>query len=192
MRRLSTEMLIYIHCEDHGLATVTQPGHKLLRFPSEKRALFRNILLEFSLAGCQSGPACVTQQWNKPCHSVWCLSTDWNNVWMTRIWSDSSPSSMNANQDWTARQEFHQTVVCRAVITAANFAFVNSTLNVWRGQRQSILQTSTWKLWKILNSLPSYWNCPSSFDHSHACIHTLGAEAYSHMLIRKTPRGFQD
>lgn len=60
MRRLSTEMLIYIHCEDHGLATVTQPGHKLLRFPSEKKVLFCNILLDFSLAGCHSGPGCVT------------------------------------------------------------------------------------------------------------------------------------
>lgn len=66
MRGLSTEMLIYIPCEDHGLAAVTQPGQKLLRFPSGRKKkgggkfLFCNILHEFSLAGCHSGPGCVT------------------------------------------------------------------------------------------------------------------------------------
>lgn len=50
MHRLSTEMLIYIHCEDHGLATVTQPGQKPLRFPSEKKVGERSYFVTFSLS----------------------------------------------------------------------------------------------------------------------------------------------
>lgn len=50
MRRLSTEVLIYFHCEGHGLATVNQPGQKLLRFPSGRRKVGeRSDLATFSL-----------------------------------------------------------------------------------------------------------------------------------------------
>lgn len=52
MRGLSTEMLIYIPCEDHSLATVTLPGQKLLRFPSgrKKKVGERSYFATFSMS----------------------------------------------------------------------------------------------------------------------------------------------